>query len=446
MTLEGVVDEAALAKLVENLQPAGIKELIEPKLKYLRKPNRTWQDYIHHSEQVLHELEQKGLVVVPDLRLPPEYRQFRQDKGGIFPSEEYWHLEQAYRDAWLRFTEACMNARPDQIVRMTPENNLFPNYPRMRLSKNHHLVTTPRYDSIDEAVVLMPHAMEERLRGLRIGDIRVGLDFRGIASSNRTYRVMYLSDFFVAQLMDRTLPQRLWNEFIGDVSFYCDTDDIWTMGGLAIVKNVPSLTRPGETYNVTLNHIPLVPRGNFNPKTRTVTVTPEAVAMSYNFRAEDTCPKEVLWAVAKYHRRNILIFDRAERKGDETIIDRHSVFAYLRMMHTAWHQLEGEDDPGRRFVVLPMFPEFSRDTLRGFEKMYGLRFSERGYVKGGVIVEDHEPVIKDGLQSERRVRYVLPQVTVNFNIALHNLVAFTRNPLVPQRQRLTYSQRPLPAL
>lgn len=443
MTLEGVVEEAALAKLVKNLQPAGIKELIEPKLKYLRKPSRTWQDYIHHSGQVLHELGQKGLVVVPDLRLPPEYRQFRQDKGGIFPSEEYGHLEQAYREAWQRFAEACVNAKPNQIVQMTPENNLFPNYPRMRLSKNYHLVTTPRYDSVDEAATLVLHAMEERLRGLKVGDIRVGLDFRGITSSNRTYRVMYLSDFFIAQLMDRTLPQRLWDEFIGDVSLLCDTDDIWTMGGLAIVKNVPSLTKPGETYTVTLNHIPLVPRGNFNQKKGTVTVTPEAVTMSYNFRAEDTCPKEVLWAVAKYHRKIMQVFDRAERKGDETIVDRHSVFAYLRMMRASWHQLEGEDDPGRRFVVLPMFPQFSRDTLSGFEKMYGLRFSERGHVKGGVIVEDFEPVIQDGLQSERLVRYVLPQVAVNFNIALHNLVAFTGDSLAQQRPKLIYQQRPL---
>lgn len=440
MTLDGIVEEAALAKLVKNLQPAGIKELIEPKLRFVK---RSWQDYIHQSRQVLHELAQKGLVVVPDLHLPAEYQQFRRERGGIFPSQEYAHLEQAYRDAWQRFIEARLEARPSQVVLITPENNIFPNYPRMRLSKNHHLVTTPRYDSIDEAAVLMLHGMEEKLRGLSIGDIRVGLDFRGISSSNRTYRVMYLSDFLIAQMMNATLPQRLWDDFIGEVTFYCDTDEIWTMGGLAIVKNVPSLTKPGETYTVTLNHIPLVPRRNFNPRTRTVEITPQAIAMSYNFRAEDTCPKEVLWAVAKYHRKNFLIFDRAERKGDEVVIDRHSVFAYLRMMRTAWWQLQGEMDLGRKFVVLPMFPELSRDTLNGFEKMYGLRFSERGHVKGGVIVEDYEPVIKDGTQQERLVRYVLPQVLVNFNIALHNLVAFTSDPLVPQRPRLVYKQRQL---
>ncbi|MBI3036339.1 hypothetical protein HYY73_01080 [Candidatus Woesearchaeota archaeon] len=438
MTL-GEIAEKPLERLVRNLQPAGIKELIEPKLRFI---NRTWQDYIHNSRQVLGELAAKGLVVVPDLRLPEEYRRFKFEEGGIFPSQEYAHLEQPYRDAWQRFSEARLEAGPNKVVLITPENNIFPNYPRMQLSKNHHLVTTPRYDSIDEAVVLMPHAMEERLRGLKMGDIRVGLDFRGITSSNRTFRVMYLSDFFIAQLMDRTLPQRLWGDFIGEVTFYCDTDDIWTMGGLAIVKNVPSLTKPGETYIVTLHHIPLVPRRNFDRRRNSVVVTPEAIGMSYDFRAEDTCPKEVLWT-AKYHRRTIQIFNRAERKGDEVLVDRHAVFAYLRMLRTARWQLEGEVDPGRKFVVLPMFPELSRDTLTGFEKMYGLRFSESGHVKGGVLVEDHEQVVEDGSQRERLVRYTLPQVGVNFNIALHNLVALTKDPLVQQRPRLVYEQRQL---
>ena len=421
-----------LVELVKKVQPAGLRELLEGKI---NRRGYTWNEFRGNSTKILGELAAKGEVVIPDLGLPPEYMQFREVEGGVFPSQRYEHLRQAVRDAWQRFMEARLNSRPSQVVLITEENNLFPNYPKMRLSKRHHLVTAPRFDSLDRVVMLASHAISERLGKAELGDIFVGLDFQGVDYDKRGYKVIHLSDIFRGDMMDRVFPPRLGDDWIGEVKFYSATEDIWTMGAEAIVDNVPSLSEPGESHVVTLDHIPIVHPTRV--RRGKVSITPQALRMSYNFTSKDDCKKATLWSF-KYGRKIVRVFDRAQRKGDETWLDQHTVFAYKRMMRTARWQAQGYMDPGRNFVVLPMFPEPTMsETKRGFERLYGLK-SGQGAV-GGVIVEDRIINTENGRQSEHLIRHILPNKLVDFDIALHNLAAFTGDSLKPRTPSIEYS-------
>lgn len=392
-----------LGQIVSNLEPPNLTDLLEAKL---RRASYTMQDYKNDRRRVLLDLAQKGAVIIPNLRLPPEYQQLRQH-GVIFPSEEYTHLEQAHRDAWKRFTEARLEARRDQVVVLTPRNNLIPNYSKRKLSKRHNVVTTQRVRSIDDATKLAYESMIERLCQVKVGDVRVGIDKQGL--STRTYEALHLSDIARAQWMDENIPKRMRDDFIGDVSFYADTEAIWARGVKAIVRNVPSLHVPGKTQTVNLFNIPVVPRAYLMGLS--IIVKPQAAAISYNFRAKETgCEKDPMWTI-KYGREIVPIFGETERTGDEDWLDHHVIFAYRRMMRAARWLLEGERDPACMFVVLPMFPELSREAMEGFTKFYGQKMPESGRAVGGVVVMD------------QKGSHALSETLVDLDIALHNMIA-----------------------
>jgi len=436
-----IESSSKLEALVKKLQPAGVKEMLLPRIKKLKSMRRMqdserWYEYTRFPDLILKELVDAGLVIMPDLKLPPEFRRFREEKGGIFPNEEYAHLEGPYRDAWMRLTETIVNARAHQIVWVTEENNIWPNYNGMKLSKDHHLVNTPRHDSLDDVVTLSANATAEILRALRVGDIRVGFDRQGVDYDKKALEVGHLSDIFRGKLMDLVLPLRLGNDFIGEVEFYADNNNIWTQGVQAIVKNVPSLSRPGQVHYVTLHGIPIVDPTRLTGNV--VDATQRSLIMSYNFSSEDTCEKPTLWTV-KYGRKNVYVFDMARRKTRESWEDMHTVFSYFRTMRVAEWQRAGQVDPGRNFVVLPMFPEPTLgDTKSAFRRMYGLPTSSG--TEGGVVIEDRREVGEGAMRGFEIYHHPLSSRLVDLDIALHNLVAFVQDPMTPRRPRVEYNR------
>lgn len=427
--MAGIKSREEVATLVKKVQPSGIREMLEPKMN--SAGNKTWRDFQNNSNKVLEELIGLGVIVKPDLKLPAGWHQYSYEKGGLFPAPpEYAGLEQPYRDSWKRFMDAVLELKPEQVLYISEENNLWPFIPRRRLSKRHNLVSAPRFDSLDRVDKLSVHALAVRLGETRIGDIFVGMDFQGVQHTGREYRVFHISDIFRGQLMDEVLPRRIGDDWLGEVAFYADSPDIWSMGLEALVKNIPSLGSPGDAVDVELHHVPLVHVSQL--KKGIVTVDPSARAISYNFRATDPCEKRK-WMI-KYGRGQV--FGKSDRKGDELWLDHHVVFAYSRMRRFADWLREGEADPGRRFVILPMFPSPAKEeTKEGFRKMYGTK-TEEGVI-GGVVVDARLPV---GQFGHRLDRHSLSERLVDLDIALHNLVAVTADSMRPEGHRIVYSK------
>ncbi len=413
-----------LANLVRNvIQPAGIEGLLREKVRAIRLE---WRDYLNNSGEVLNELVKRGLVVQPDLKLTPEYLKLRKSEGGVL-SGEHPDIEQLHRDAWSRLSEAQLKARPDQVIRLTPENNIFPYDDGTKLMKHSDVAKTARVESADKAAsaLLCSHAVADRLKGTRVGDVVVGADYQGVFYTAKSFRIVHLSDIFRAQLLDQ-LPANIGGTILGEVSFLTDTQDIFREGAQVIVTNIPSVGKPGKVHSTSLYHIPVVSRMNGDYKS--VMVPPEAIALSYDFHWRGTSEKETFWPI-KYSRNG--------RRGDEEESSVTSVFGAIRTREEARRQLEGGHPPWREFVVLPMFPEIPFNAMRDFRRLYGSKTSAGA--TGGVILEELVRSIRGGIEREELMRKTLTARLVDFEIALHNLVAFAQYDLTPQKPKLTYA-------
>ncbi len=415
-----------LADLIRKvIQPAGIEDLLRPKVIAIR---RSWRDYLNNRGAILEELVKRGLVVRPDLKLTPEYLNYRNAQGGLLPTGEYAHLEQVHRDGWNRFIEARVNAGPDRVVLLTPENNILPNYDGMELSKHKPALKTPRVESLDDATkaLIAAHAAAKQLKDMRVGDIAVGVDYQGIKYTGRMFKIYHLGAIFRAQLLDQ-LPPNIDNMVIGDVTLYPPKPRFWEEGGEAIVRNLPSIGRPGRVHYVNLIHIPGVDRNHGDNKL--VTVTADAVVMSYNFQSRTSSSEdETLWPIK---------YERDGRTGDEVWLSYSTILAAIKTMRKAHRQLEGGEAPGREFVVLPMFPQIPFEAMREFRKFYGAKTSTGA--TGGVILEAATRSVKGGFDREVVERRTLSGRLVDLEIALHNLVAFAQYDLTPQRPKLAYA-------
>lgn len=414
--------EERLANLVRNVvQPAGIEDLLHGKVCTLRLE---WRDYLNNSGEVLNELVKKGLVVQPDLKLTPEYLKLRKSEVGVL-SGEHPEIEQLHRDAWGRLSEALLRAGPHQVVRLTPENNIFPYDDGTKLVKHGEVAKTARVESADKAAsaLLCSHAVADSLKRARVGDVVVGADYQGVFYTAKSFKIIRLSDIFRAQLLNQ-LPANIESMVLGEVSFLTDTRDIFREGAQVTVTNIPSISKPGKLHSASLYHIPVVRR--MNGDYRSVTVTPEAVALSYDFHWRSTSEKETFWPI-KYSRNG--------RRGDEEESSVTSVFGAIRTREEARRQLEGGHPPWREFVVLPMFPEIPADAMRDFRRLYGAKTST-GAV-GGVILEELVRSVRGGIEREELMRKTLTARLVNFEVALHDMVAFAQYDLRPRLPRLT---------
>lgn len=414
-----------LANLVRGVvHPAGIEELLGPKV---RMAGLKWKDYLNSSGDIIAMLVKKGLIVQPDLKLTPEYRAHRKAQGGLLPTGEYAHLEQLHRDAWNRLIEARMNATPDRVVRLTPENNILPHYNGMKLLKEQPVVKAPRLAGINDASNAMLAAQAEamRLKEARVGDVLVGVERQGIKYTGRMFRRSHLAAIFRAQLLDQ-LPPNIDDVVLGEVALYTPTN-LWEDGAEAIIQNVPSISKPGKTHYIELSHIPIVDRNHGNY--RTAIVTPQAVIMSYDLYSRSTSEKETLWPMKS---------GEDARKGDMEWFSHSTHFAAIRTMRKAQRQLAGGEPPGREFIVLPMFLHIPADAMKEFRKFYGTRTTSGGST-GGVIVEDLERSVRGGIERDELVRSTLPSRLVDLDIALHNLVAFAQYDLMPQKPKLSYA-------
>lgn len=413
-----------LADLVRNvIQPAGIEGLLQGKVSAIRLG---WREYLNNSGEVLNALVKKGLVVQPDLKLTPEYLRLRKSEGGVL-SGEHPEIKQLHRDAWSRLSEAQLKARPGQVIRLTPENNVFPYDDGTKLVKHSDVAKAARVESADKAAsaILCSFAIADRLKETRVGDVVVGADYQGVFYTAKSFRIVHLADIFRAQLLDQ-LPANIGGTILGEVSFLTDTPVIFREGARVIVTNIPSIGKPGKVHSTSLYHIPVVNRvhGDY----RSVMITPEAVALSYDFHWRSTAEKETFWPI-KYSRNG--------RRGDEEESSVASVFGAIRTRKEARRQFEGGHPPWREFVVLPMFPEIPPDAMRAFRGLYGAKTS-RG-ATGGVILEELVRSVRGGVEREELTRKTLPARLVDFEIALHNIVAFAQYDLSPRLPRLTYA-------
>jgi hypothetical protein len=316
--------------LEELFRPKSLEEHLESALESIKR------NYRKHTAQVTAGLVKAGVFIVPYL------------------------TQESYEGRCEELIGMIRALKPEQTLIIPHDAAIFPDFSRRKLSKRHNLTTTTRFYSTPEENKRTSEALvKAALRGLSLADTRVGLDFKGVHESNRAYRVFTLLDCIRAQIADKKL-----SEDAVTIDLYIDAAQIWERGG-DVHAVVPSFSSD-RTYELDLIHIPIYRRR----------LDERVVRTSFDFYSTDPLCKRADYFVIKYGRKIIPVFGMNERKGDEILLDHHTILAFKRAKRKI-KQIYG-------YGVVDPFPEPDKRTEEFFWKLMNnvlIESREDGHIK-----------------------------------------------------------------
>jgi hypothetical protein len=185
------------------------------------------------------------------------------------------------------------------------------------------VLIVPRYRKGKELTA--EEALEKKLGDGGLDRPFVGIDFQGVQHTSRMYKIFTLYDCVRAHVMDEEIPKEKTK-----VELYMpDTSpDFFAQGGIAVVKNVPSLSRRSKDYDMRFKHIPVMPaEGEISDE-----MMQDIVKASYNLlvvgHGVGACERTLYFDV-KYGRGGETFSDDT-RKGDEQVHCHHVILAAYR--------------------------------------------------------------------------------------------------------------------
>jgi hypothetical protein len=250
-------------------------------------------------------------------------------------------------NTWENVVSQALNLNASQTLIIPAE--LFPSGKSdAALKKKLQLLTVPRYDNQTKKMTAKD-ALNSALSSVSLGDVYVGYDWQGVKYTRHDFRVSTLHDAIRAYLLDDYL-KRQGNS--PHVKLFSEAQENLTQGGVAVVE-VPSITVPGKTYSVRLEHIAF-------HKSQGV---PEYLfPLTYDLHPIAHDCERTRWLISLGRMTK----SGRQRTGDETLLDFHVALAMRRAV------AEIEAVPGMNYKVSsPLLNIIREDTIDYFRKLYG---------------------------------------------------------------------------